>query len=40
MMRPLIGSVEVRHELHGMVHEAVDLPLLQDCEGQALLQAL
>ena len=40
MVRPLIGSVEEGHELHRMVHEAVDLPLLQHCEGQALLQAL
>lgn len=40
MMRPLIRSVKVRHKLHSMVHELVDPTLLQDCESDALLQAL
>ena len=40
MVHPLIGSVEEGHEFYSVVHEAVDLPFLQNRKGDALLKAL
>lgn len=37
---PLVGFVEVRHEVHSVMQEAVDLAFLQGRESHILLQAL